>query len=50
MEPGGGIIFRSLTDRTYDPPSLLYNGYQVTVFGKNRIKMISVFEHGSRIK
>ena len=45
-----GGIFRSPPDRTWGPTSLLYNGYQVAEFGKNRIKMISVFEQNeSRI-
>jgi hypothetical protein len=27
--PGGDEIFRTRPDRPWDPPSLLYNGYQV---------------------
>ena len=27
--PGGGEIFHNLPERTWDPPSLLYNGYRV---------------------
>ena len=31
---GGGEIFRTRTDRLWDPPSLLYNGYRVFPRGK----------------
>jgi hypothetical protein len=27
--PGGGDIFRTCPDRSWGPPSLLYNGYRV---------------------
>ena len=33
-DPGGGEIFRTRPDRPWDPPSLLYNGYQVFPGGK----------------
>jgi hypothetical protein len=32
--PGGGKIFRARPDQLWDPPSLLYNGYQVFPRGK----------------
>ena len=32
--PGGGRIFRTRPDRPWDPPSLLYNEYQVFPGGK----------------
>ena len=32
--PGGGKFFRTLPDQTWDPPSLLYNGYRVFPGGK----------------
>ena len=32
--PGGGEIFRTRPDRTWDPPNLLYNGYSVFAGGK----------------
>jgi hypothetical protein len=32
--PGGGKIFRTLPDRSWGPPSLLYNGYRVFPGGK----------------
>jgi hypothetical protein len=31
---GGGEIFRTRPDRSYSPPSLLYNGYRVYHGGK----------------
>jgi hypothetical protein len=34
--PGGGEIFRSRSDRSWDPPSLLYNGYRVSFPGVKR--------------
>jgi hypothetical protein len=34
--PGGGEIFRTCPDRSWDPPSLLYNGYRVFPGGKER--------------
>ena len=34
--PGGGEIFRTCPDRTWGPPSLLYNGYRVFPGGKER--------------
>jgi hypothetical protein len=34
--PGGGEIFRTCPDRSWDPPSLLYNGYRVFPGGKVR--------------
>ena len=34
--PGGGEIFRTCPDRPWDPPSLLYNGYQVFPGGRER--------------
>ena len=34
--PGGGEIFRTRTDRPWDPPSLLYNGYRVSFPGVKR--------------
>ena len=34
--PGGGEIFRTCPDRPWDPPSLLYNGYRVFPWGKER--------------
>jgi hypothetical protein len=33
LNPGGGEIFRTHTNRTWDPPSLLYNGYWVSFPG-----------------
>jgi hypothetical protein len=32
----GGQIFRTLPDRPWDLPSLLYNGYRVFLGGKER--------------
>ena len=32
--PDGGEFFRTHTDRPWDPPSLLYNGYRVLPGGK----------------
>jgi len=34
--PGGGEIFRTRPDRPLDPPSLLYNGYRVSLPGVKR--------------
>jgi hypothetical protein len=34
--PGGGEIFRSRPDRSWGPPSLLYNGYRVSFPGVKR--------------
>jgi hypothetical protein len=34
--PGGGDIFRTLSDRPWGPPSLLYNGYRVSFPGVKR--------------
>ena len=34
--PGGGKIFRPCPDRSWGPPSLLYNGYRVFPGGKER--------------
>ena len=34
--PGGGEIFRTCPDRSWGPPSLLYNGYRVFTGGKER--------------
>jgi len=34
--PGGGEIFRACPDRSWGPPSLLYNGYRVFPGGKER--------------
>jgi hypothetical protein len=34
--PGGGEISRTCPDRPWDPPSLLYNGYQVFSGDKER--------------
>jgi len=34
--PGGGEIFRTSPDRSWGPPSLLYNGYRVFPGGKVR--------------
>ena len=34
--PGGGEIFRTCPDRSWGPPSLLYNGYRVFPRGKER--------------
>ena len=34
--PGGGEIFRTCSDRPWGPPSLLYNGYRVFPWGKER--------------
>jgi hypothetical protein len=34
--PGGGEIFRNCPDRTWGPPSLLFNGYSVFPGGKVR--------------
>ena len=34
--PVGGEIFRTCPDRTWVPPSLLYNGYRVFPGGKER--------------
>jgi hypothetical protein len=34
--PGVGEIFRTCPDRSWGPPSLLYNGYQVFTGGKKR--------------
>ena len=34
--PGGGEIFRTCPDRPWGPPSLLYNGYRVLPWGKER--------------
>jgi hypothetical protein len=31
---GGGAIFRTLSDRPWGPPSLLYDGYRVFPGGK----------------
>ena len=31
-----GEIFRTCPDRPWDPPSLLYNGYRVFPWGKER--------------
>jgi hypothetical protein len=33
--PGEGEIFRTLPDRPWVPPSLLYNGYRVFPGGKS---------------
>jgi len=35
-KPGGGEIFRICPDRSWGPPSLLYNRYQVFPGGKER--------------
>jgi hypothetical protein len=32
--PGGGEIFRTRPDRSWGPPSLLYDGYRVFTRGK----------------
>ena len=32
--PGGGEVFRTRPDRSWGPPSLLYNGYRVIPGGK----------------
>jgi hypothetical protein len=34
IESGEGVIFRTLPDWPWDPPSLLYNGYRVFPAGK----------------
>jgi len=34
--PGGGEILRTCPDRSWGPPSLLYNGYRVLPGGKER--------------
>ena len=34
--PGGGEIFRTCPDRPWDPTSILYNGYRVFPWGKER--------------
>ena len=34
--PGGGEIFRTRTDRPWDSPSLLYDGYRVISGGVKR--------------
>jgi hypothetical protein len=34
--PVGGEIFRACPDWTWDPPSLLYNGYRVSFCGVKR--------------
>jgi len=34
--PGGGEIFRTCPDRPWGPPSLLFNGYWVFPWGKER--------------
>jgi hypothetical protein len=34
--PGGGEIFCTCSDRSWSPPSLLYNGYRVFPGGKER--------------
>ena len=34
--PGGGEIFRTCSDRSWGPPSLLYNGHRVFPGGKER--------------
>jgi hypothetical protein len=34
--PGGDEIFRTCTDRTWGPPSLLYNGYRIFPRGRKR--------------
>jgi len=34
LNPGGGEIFSTCPDRPWDPPSLLYNGYQVLSRGR----------------
>ena len=34
--PGGGEIFRTCPDRSWSPPTLLYNGYRVFPGGKAR--------------
>ena len=34
--PGGGGIFRTRPERTWVPPSLLYNGYRVSFLGVKR--------------
>ena len=34
--PCGGEIFRTCPDRSWGPPSLLYNGYRVFPGGKQR--------------
>jgi len=34
--PGEGEIFRTCPDRSWGPPSLLYNGYRVYPGGKER--------------
>ena len=36
LNPGGGEIFRTCPDRSWGPPSLLYNGYRVFPGGKER--------------
>jgi hypothetical protein len=36
LNPGGGEFFRTCSDRSWGPPSLLYNGYQVFPRGKER--------------
>ena len=35
--PGGGEIFGTCPDRSWSPPSLLYNGYRVFPGGKERL-------------
>jgi hypothetical protein len=36
LNPGGGEIFRTCPDRSWGPPSLLYNGYRVFPGGKEQ--------------
>ena len=36
LNPGGDEIFRTCPDRTWGPPSLLYNGYRVFLGSKLR--------------
>jgi hypothetical protein len=38
IESGGGEIFRTCSDWTWGPPSLLYNGYRVFPGGKERLR------------
>ena len=37
LNPGGGEIFHIRPDRPWGPPSLLYNGYQVSFQGVQRL-------------
>jgi hypothetical protein len=39
IETGGGKIFRNRPDRPWDPPRLLYNGYQISFPGVKRPRL-----------